>query len=191
MAAPAAPAAPAAAAAAPAETEAILAAINQQAQQQLNSAVKKEAESKKLQAEIRMLEERKEQVDKELQADLKQFHSLTTIAFAIEKNPKEVIFYMIKKKHWDALMFALKNPSMLDILPNQTVKSLTDSLYKLVSDYYECDIVQCVKLIVEHCGVTKKIAKKAYDVTTDSPGCEYGCEAIEQIKNFLQEKFSY
>ena len=45
-----------------------------------------------------MLEERKEQVDKELQADLKQFHSLTTIAFAIEKNPKEVIFYMIKKK---------------------------------------------------------------------------------------------
>ena len=185
MAAPSAPAAPA-------ETEAILAAINQQAQQQLNSAVKKEAESKKLQAEIRMLKERKEQVDKELQADFKQFHSLKIIAKAIEKNPKGVIFYMIQKKQWDALMFALKNDSEFGFgIHNQDPTSLSDSLYKLVSDYCECDIVQCVKLIVERCCITKEIAKEAYTVTTFSPGCEHGWEAIEQIKIFLEEKFSY
>ena len=74
---------------------------------------------------------------------------------------------------------------------NQDPTSLSDSLYKLVSDYCKSEVVQFVKQIVEHCGVTKEIARKAYTVTTFSPGCEHGWEVIEQIKNFLKEKFSY
>ena len=89
-------------------------------------------------------------------------------------------------------MFALKNDSEFGFgIQNQDHKSLSNSLHTLVSDYCQCDIVQCVKLIVEQCGVTKKIATNAYNKINNSLGWEHGWEAIKEIKDFLKEKFSF
>ena len=131
-----------------------------------------------------------------LRAQLQQANSvkdnLKIIIQALEEDKATFIYRMIKKEQWDALMFALKNDSEFGFgIQNQDPTSLSNSLYTLVSDYCQCDIVQCVKLIVEQCGVTKKIAGKAYTVTSLSPGYEYGWEAIHQIKNFLEEKFCF
>ena len=131
-----------------------------------------------------------------LRAQLQQANSvkdnLKIIIQALEEDKETFIYRMIKSEQWDAVMFALENDSEYCFeIQNQDPASLSKSLYTLVSDNSQCDIVQCVKQIVEHCGVTKEIARKAYTVTTFSPGCEHGWEAIEQIKNFLKEKFSY
>ena len=131
-----------------------------------------------------------------LRAQLQQANSvsdnLKIIISALEEDKATFIYRMIKKKQWNALMFALENVSEYCFeIQNQDPTSLSISLYTLVSDYCQFDIVQCVKLIVEQCGVTKEIATNAYNKTNDSLGWEHGWEAIEEIKNFLKEKFSF
>ena len=99
-------------------------------------------------------------IQENLRAQLQQANSVTDnlriIIQALEEDKATFIYRMIKRKQWDALMFALENDSEFGFgIQNQDPKSLSDSLNKLVSDYCQFDIVQCVKLIVEHCGVTK------------------------------------